>query len=120
MDIQDQISSAIAAHGKWKIRLKAAIENGASDLSPSKAQSDSDCVFGKWLQDSAATPLKTSLHHAKCVELHRQFHIVAARVLTLALSGKRAEAMHLMDLQGEFARASSALTHEMMAWKSDS
>jgi len=115
--MQDEISAAIAAHGMWKSRLKAAIETGKSDFSPPEVQTDDHCDFGKWLQGAAATQLKNSPHYANCVRLHREFHKVAAKVLSLALAGKKDDALHSMGLQGEFSLSSAALTKEMMDWK---
>jgi hypothetical protein len=117
MDIQDQITSAIAAHGTWKIRLETAIEKGTGDLSPTNVQSDDGCAFGKWLRDSAAAPIKASPHYAKCRELHRQFHVVAAKILTLAMNGNKTEAIHAIDLRDELTHVSSALAHAMIEWK---
>lgn len=64
-----------------------------------------------------ASALKSSPHYTKCLGLHRQFHIVAAKVLSLALNGKKNEALHLMDLKGEFTLASASLTKAMVDWK---
>jgi len=118
MSTQDQINAAIAAHSMWKARLKAAMQTGSSEFSPSAVAHDDRCDFGKWLHGAAATAFKGSPHHTKCVELHRQFHTVAARVLSLALAGKRDEATRSMSPQGEYAVASGALTKAMMDWKS--
>jgi len=118
MSTQDQINVAIGAHAMWKTRLKSAIDSGSSEFSPSVVQQDNLCDFGKWLYGTAATSLKSSPHYTKCVELHRQFHIIAARVLSLALGRKKDEAIRSMNLQGEFAVASSSLTKAMMDWKS--
>jgi len=118
MEIESQIASAIAAHGTWKIRLQTAMEKGTDDLSPSAIENDDNCAFGKWLRNSA-TQLKASPHYAKCKELHRQFHIVAAKVLTLALRSNKTEAMHATDLRGELTHVSSALAHAMLELKSE-
>jgi methyl-accepting chemotaxis protein len=117
MSTQDQINAAISAHAAWKTRLKSAIDSGSSEVSPSVVQQDNLCDFGKWLQGTAATENKSSPHYAKCVERHRHFHIVAARVLSFALSGKKDEALHSMGLQGDYTQASAALTKAMMDWK---
>ena len=117
MSTQDQINAAIAAHATWKVRLKAAIEKGASEFSPSDIAHDDHCDFGKWLHGAVATVFKSSPHYTKCVELHRQFHIVAAKVLSLALGGKKDEAVHFIGIQGEFTQASAALTMAMVNWR---
>jgi len=118
MSTQDEINAAIAAHGTWKIGLKAAIETGSSEFSPSIVAQDNRCDFGKWLHGTATTALRGSTHYTKCVELHRQFHTIAAKVLTLALGGKKDEALGSMSVKGDYALASAALTKAMMDWKS--
>jgi hypothetical protein len=118
MGTQDQINAAIGAHGMWKARLKPAIEKGTSEFSPATIQVDDRCDFGKWLHGAEKTAFKSSPHYTKRVQLHRQFHIVAAKVLSLALNGKRDEALHFLDLQGEFSLASATLTKAMVDWKS--
>jgi len=114
---QEPIAAAMAAHGMWKVRLKSAIETGSSEFSPSIVQHDDRCDFGKWLRGESAMPFRGSPHYAKCADLHRQFHAVAAKVLTLALAGKRDDAARSMGVQGEYALASGALTKAMIDWK---
>ncbi len=115
--MQNEISAAIAAHSVWKSRLRTAIDSGKSEFSPAVVAQDNHCDFGKWLHDTAATSLKNSPHYGKCEELHRQFHASAAKVLSLALSGKKDEAHRSMDLNGDYDVASTALTKAMMDWK---
>ena len=101
--------------------MEGQAQNGdrkGDQLSPSDVAHDDRCDFGKWLHGATATTLKSSPHYSKCVELHRQFHTVAARVLSLAVGGKKDEAARAMNLQGDYAQASAALTKEMMNWKS--
>jgi hypothetical protein len=52
-------------------------------------------------------------------ELHARFHLEAARVLELALAGKRGEATAAMALGSPFATVSSKLTAAMTAWRKD-
>jgi hypothetical protein len=61
--------------------------------------------------------VKRSNGYQTCLALHRDFHAIAARVLSLALAGKKAEAERSMAVGGEYAAASSALTRAMMEWK---
>ncbi|MGD0076394.1 MAG: CZB domain-containing protein [Candidatus Binataceae bacterium] len=115
-DTQNAITAAIGAHGMWKARLKSAIDKGTSEFTQARVHADNQCDFGKWLYGSAAE-LKSSQHYGKCLELHRQFHAVAAKVLSLALAGKKEEALKAMAVQGEFAVASATLTNAMTQWK---
>jgi methyl-accepting chemotaxis protein len=118
MNINDQISAAIGAHGLWKGRLRTAIEKGVSETPVNVVRDDRQCNFGKWLHgpelDATA---KKSAHYGACVEIHRRFHSAAADVLQLAMSGKKDEASRLLAPDQPFGKISSELTREMLAWK---
>jgi chemoreceptor zinc-binding protein len=117
MNTHQQIVKAIGAHGMWKARLQKAIDQGVSDVSVAVARQDNQCDFGKWLY---ATDLpaetKGSQHYTQCRDLHRQFHVAAAKVLTLALAAKKDEAAHAIGMGSEFANCSASLTKAMMNW----
>jgi hypothetical protein len=117
VDIEKEIVAAIGAHGAWKLRLDTAINSGLSELSPSIAGRDDQCDFGKWLRAVSDLQVKNSAGYRKCLELHREFHSQAAKVLTLALAGKKAEAKQSMSIGGPFASTSASLTTAMMSWR---
>ena len=97
MDLKNEIRAAIGAHGLWKGRLSSAIQTGKCDVSPSVAQQDNQCAFGKWLGGPSVDPAtRRSSEYAECKELHRKFHIAAARALSLALAGKKQEARNIL------------------------
>ena len=113
-----QITKAIAAHAKWKRRLRDAIDTGTSDIDISTAGRDNACEFGQWLHGGVPASQKHSPHHTACVNLHAQFHKTASDVLALALRGKKDEADELLKAPSSpFNSASAALTREMTAWK---
>jgi len=113
----DTIQEAIGAHGLWKGRLKKAIATASSEVEPQVVAQDSQCAFGKWLYGSSLTANeKNSPHYAECRELHRSFHAVAAKVLSLALAGKAQEAARAMEPGSEFNRLSLSLTRAMTQW----
>jgi methyl-accepting chemotaxis protein len=114
-NVHDQITAAIAAHGKWKTRLKSAIGQGTSEFAPATVRRHDACDFGKWLQ-SAGPGAKSSPHYGHAVALHAQFHEAAAEVLALALAGKKAEAEAKLGSGSAFAHSSAELTREMSAW----
>jgi len=117
MTVHQQIVKAIGAHGLWKSRLHKAIEEGASSVSAAEARQDNQCDFGKWLYGGDLTAeVKRSPHYEECRRLHRDFHLAASKVLTLALSNKKTEATHAMSTDSEFAGVSFALTKAMMDW----
>jgi methyl-accepting chemotaxis protein len=111
----DQIAAAIAAHGKWKARLKSAIGQGSSEFLPATVRRDNACDFGKWLH-TADPVTRSSPHYPQAVALHAKFHESAAEVLALALDGKKDEAEAKVGIGSDFAHTSATLTREMTAW----
>lgn len=118
MSIKDEISSAIAAHGQWKVRLKDAIHSGKIDVPINTIKVDNQCAFGKWFYGPTVTAeIKNSSHYKTIKELHAQFHKVAADVAQLAVAGKKDEAEKALGFGSEFAIVSASLTKAMMDWK---
>ncbi len=112
-----QIVKAIGGHGMWKARLQKAIDQAASDVSVTVVRQDNQCDFGKWLYGpDLSADTKRSPHYENCRRLHREFHLAAAKVLTLALANKKVEATRAMTHDGEFATCSASLTKAMMDW----
>ena len=113
-----EIDQAIAAHGYWKNYLRNAIKTGQIDTTVEAIRSDNQCVFGKWLEDSMLTPMEEASHHYKTVkERHAEFHKTAARVVELALAGKKSDAERMISLGGEYTKISAELHLAMMEWK---
>ncbi|MCX6122694.1 MAG: CZB domain-containing protein [Ignavibacteriales bacterium] len=112
----EEIKNAIGAHGKWKQRLRRAIETGNSDFIVDKLKIDNQCEFGKWLY-SLSLDEKSSSYWPTIQQLHANFHIEAARLLELATQGKQQEALDAMLIGSDFARLSSQLTMAMVKWK---
>jgi len=111
-----EIDKAMGAHALWRGRLILAIETGKSDLAIDKVRLDNQCDFGKWLY--ALPPSEQESEFAKKVKvLHSQFHIHAAKVLALALAGRRKEATEAIAIDSEFIKTSTQLTKTLMEWK---
>jgi len=110
-----EVAKAIGTHIMWRSRLFTAIQSGESTLTPAIAERDDLCELGKWLLLEASAKVKGSPRYEKCLDLHRHFHQVAGRVLTLALSGKRNGAQKAMEGGSELSSASSALVKELTA-----
>jgi methyl-accepting chemotaxis protein len=118
MNLGDQIQGTMGAHGLWKTRLSVAIESGASEFSVAVVKQDGQCAFGKWLRgDGVGAQMKQSPEYVMCADLHRRFHLVTADVLSLALQGRKADALNAIETNSEFARASAALTLHLMKWR---
>jgi len=117
MSLQDEISKAIGAHALWKKRLISAIDTGESDFAPEKVCTDNQCEFGKWLYGATITAAdKTGGDYDNVRKLHAEFHKIAADVLRLALSGKKAEARKLIDEGSRYAALSIELTRALLKW----
>lgn len=118
MSSKEAITAGIAAHGMWKQRLIDAINTGKSAWTPATVQLDNQCEFGKWLH-SCPPSQRSPAHYAKIKELHALFHQEAAKVLELALKGKKSAAETAISATSKYREYSAALTREMMAWKSE-
>ncbi|HEX5228396.1 MAG TPA: CZB domain-containing protein [Bryobacteraceae bacterium] len=116
--VKDQIEAAIGAHGLWKGRLRAAIDNGRSDMPVATVRDDHQCSFGRWLfGQELDNQEKKSRHYKICVDLHRRFHLAAADVMALALAGKKQEAAQALEGNRDFKALSTELTRALMVWK---
>jgi hypothetical protein len=116
MDLQVEVDNAITAHGMWKRRLRMVIETGKSEWSPEGVRPDNLCAFGKWLH-ALPSLTKSSPEWKEIQALHADFHVEAARVLQLALDGKRAEADAALGAGSRFGSISSNLVGALMNWK---
>ncbi|MFO0888966.1 MAG: CZB domain-containing protein [Isosphaeraceae bacterium] len=110
------IDKAIAAHARWKSRLRQVIESGESEVAADDVRPENRCEFGRWLADRPAEQRETA-HYKTVRDLHARFHIEAAHVLELALAGHRQQAEAAMAIGSDFAGVSAKLTASMTAWK---
>jgi hypothetical protein len=112
----EKLTLAIAAHAKWKHLLKEVIDSQKCDRTVESVKADSLCDFGKWMMSLSAAE-RSSKHWQAIHKLHAEFHVAAAKVLDLALKGKREEANAELSMQGAFTRVSSQLTVAVSNWK---
>jgi hypothetical protein len=115
----EEINKAITVHTAWKVRLRDALAAGKFDTPVDTVRRDDQCVLGKWLYGPMLTPQdKASEHYKEVVYLHTEFHECAARVLELAMLGKKAEAERMLEYGGgEYPLASSRLVMALSDWK---
>ena len=117
-NLSSEITNAIGAHGTWKLRLKTAIASGAADLSASKASSDCECAFGKWLHGpDIDMQTRSGMPYRVVLRLHREFHHAAGQVVAAVERGNRQLAQNLMD--GEFTPRSEKLVRALTKWKGE-
>jgi hypothetical protein len=114
--MKTEIIKAVSAHVMWTAKLKTAIHSGESSSSLPEIEADDRCELGKWLKSEISPELKKSLHYAKTLELHHQFHLVAGRIFGLAINGKSTDALKALEASGDFTRASASLVGELQAW----
>ena len=114
----EEIDKALAAHAKWKERLAGALESGRSDFTAGKVRADDACDFGKWLYGLPAT-MRDKPPGSDVRALHAAFHQEAAKVLDLALRGRKAEAGAALDPMGPYAVASGRLSLALKRWKQE-
>ncbi len=117
MTTHQQIIKAIGAHALWKSRLEKVITQGISDTSVTVVRQDNQCDFGRWMHGpDLPEGEKRSTHFKECLHLHRQFHLAAAKIMTLALANRKDEASRALAPMSEFANSSASLTKAMMEW----
>lgn len=114
----NQINNAIGAHGSWKIKLRSAITKKQSDHNIEDVRCDDKCTFGKWLHSPEIDlPTRNGVPYRVIKRLHGEFHICAAEVLEMAVSGNKSDAMNL--LEGEFTDRSGKLVRGLRKWKGE-
>lgn len=106
---------AIAAHAKWKVRLRVFLEDpGKDSLKPDEVERDDQCDLGKWIYGEGSKNAGDAAF-ATLEEAHRQFHVLAGDVIRKAVAGRRLEAEAI--LSGEYLRRSVAVISAITAIK---
>ena len=117
MSLKVEIKKAIGDHGLWKKMLKDAVDRGTIDDAITTLKDDKQCSFGKWLTGPSITVKeKDSDHYHTVRELHATFHEQASKVAQLAGAGHKTGALRMLETNGEFTKASAALTTAMLTW----
>ncbi|TGD72325.1 hypothetical protein E4634_15280 [Mangrovimicrobium sediminis] len=117
MSIHEEIPKAVAAHGKWKSKLRAAIDTGEAESTPEKVKMDNNCSFGIWLHERIDDQHRGSPFYRDVLQLHADFHKEAGSILELALNGDKDEANKRIGLGSNFSSISAQLTNKMTEWK---
>jgi len=105
----EQVQAAVLAHSQWKLHLRQAISAGKSDFRVEAVQMDNQCAFGKWLYAEGHQSFPSVTGYDDVRTLHAAFHKEAARVLSLAVSGKPDDASKAMELGSPFSKVSAQL-----------
>ena len=116
--LKNEIQSAVAAHGAWKLKLTTTINRGHSETPLEDIGCDNKCAFGKWLYgpeiDDAT---KAGKPYQVTKRLHAEFHRAAHEVAALALAGQKSEAFRLMD--GDYRAKSDKLQRALNKWRGE-
>ena len=118
--IAAEISSAINAHARWYFHLQEAIKKGTSEFRPETVRVDDACQFGKWMYSHLEGTMRGSPLYESIKELHAKFHDETAKVLSLALHGKKDEALRLIGSESEFKLLSGRLVGALTELKNSS
>jgi len=114
-DVVSQIKAAIGVHGLWKNRIRQAINEGKSEWDPKFVAPCGNCDFGKWLD--GIDKANQGDDYKTVYDLHSQFHKEAARVLEMALAGKKSEAEEAIASGSAYGTLTLNLTKAMMSWQ---
>ena len=116
-ELTAQVQKALVAHGAWKVRLASAIAAGTSEFNPNEVRADDRCALGGWLYREIDRELRAAPQYESVRALHARFHVSAAAVLELAISGRKAEAIASMEPGKDFGRVSTQLTIALSNWR---
>ncbi len=111
---EETVDKAIWAHSRWKSHLQSAIVNGQSEFSVKEARDPRSCQFGKWLYSAEGKELPNL---KEVIDLHEKFHVEAAKVLTLAITGHAEEAKAKLQLGSDFSRLTARLVEALVKAK---
>lgn len=111
-----QVDAAIAAHSRWKFRLKELVESGRTDIDSATATRDDLCRLGKWLQSYEPMAIERGIYREVCTR-HTSFHRAIGDVLQLATAGRRKDAEASMEIGSAFSKLSSELIASLMEWR---
>jgi Chemoreceptor zinc-binding domain len=106
--------TAIEAHQKWKVRLRAVIENNAEEaLSVDILSRDDQCPLGKWIHGTGGAKYAEDADFKSLRRGHAYFHVCAGHVLSLAQTGHK-EAASAELVGGNFARSSQEVVQDLL------
>ena len=112
------LTRAIAAHARWKQRLREFIREDGAPVNPAVAARADTCDLGHWLE--TYLPANGEFDRFQRVSrLHVAFHAEAALVANLVVARKFDQAKASLALGSPFTKVSADLTLELMSWKDD-
>jgi hypothetical protein len=112
----EHLDQAIAAHSRWKHRLRDMVEGGKLDIDAATATRDDACELGKWLKAYYPGEAEKKVFNSVRAK-HRDFHVAVGKVVELVNANQNAEAEREIGLSSNYTKTSVALTVEIMQWK---
>lgn len=110
-NVANTIYMAVVSHTSWKKRLHDMIETDRYEANVAVEH----CEFSQWIQANRSE-LELYKNFTKVEELHKQFHIEAAKIIQLAKRGKKQQAEAALNYGGAFETISQDLVRNIIAW----
>ncbi|MBI5256336.1 MAG: CZB domain-containing protein [Burkholderiales bacterium] len=112
------LNSAIAAHGEWKLKFRAAIAK-KEQLDAVTIGQDNRCALGQWLHGEAKGQYGGLQSHAHCLARHAEFHQHAGKVAQAINAGRYAEAEAMLGAGTPYTQVSSAVGSAIVALRKE-
>lgn len=100
---------AATAHERWRQAFEHAVRNGGGDLLVEVVRVDSLCPLGMWLDSHGRQAVSNLTASGILSEIHAEFHLAAAKVLSLALACRVQDAVAAMDQDAQYGQWSGLL-----------
>lgn len=110
------LTTAIQAHGEWKLKLRGAIQK-KEQLDAAAISVDNKCPLGQWLHGEAKKSFGALKSYQDCVTKHAAFHQEASKVAATINKADYTAATAMLEGGTTYAAASSAVGGAIMALK---
>jgi hypothetical protein len=107
--------SAIEAHQNWKKRLTSVVDGSSGEtLQVEVVSRDDQCLLGKWIHSTGDEKFSSLEQFNQLKKNHAHFHICAGKVLHLAQTHDKSEAIEELK-DGNYAQASQQVIRDLVA-----
>jgi len=100
---------AVTAHEEWRGAFERAVRNGGGGLRVEVVRMDNLCPLHAWLDGEGEQAVSNLTASGMLREVHAEFHLAAAKVLSLALEGRVPEAVAAMCQDAQYGQWSGIL-----------
>jgi hypothetical protein len=112
------LTTAIAAHIKWKIRLLQCINGQEEPPKATEVAQDGACDLGKWLL-GAGMQYERLASFRETKSAHAAFHLRAAEVVTALEMGDKRQAEAMLHAETPYSVASDAVVLALTKLRAD-